>query len=201
MPQHTEKCATSAGTTKSLVREDNYVKRRRSSASAGSTETSKKYRRLNIGDIPSLTNEMSTGPEVNGSANSNSHNDIGQADVSVNSLLKCVSDAIKTLHEHVLDCNTPRPPCDNPVTLPDLSILPKDVFSQQLEPVVTLLKKLRIEAVLPSLQPVEETIEETLENDHAVASVKVSLGDGYVISLVSAGDSFSLDFLLNVTNP
>jgi hypothetical protein len=48
---------------------------------------------------------------------------------------------------------------------------------------------------------VEETIEETVDNDHGIASVKVSLGDGYVNSLVSAGDLvFSLDFTLYMTN-
>lgn len=194
--------ATTTNSTRSSLRKDQCVKRRRgTSASSSGTQTSKKYRRQNIGDIPSLTNEMSTGPKVNGSTNINSQDDIGQCDVSVNSLLKCVSDVMKTLHDHVLDSNALRLPCDNDVTLPDLSILPKDVLSQQLQPVVTLLKKLRIEAVLPSLQPVEETIEETVDNDHGIASVKVSLGDGYVNSLVSAGDLvFSLDFTLYMTN-
>ena len=200
----TRTTSTTRSTLLTPAEEDQCVKRRRgtSTAARSRTQTLKKYRRQNIGDIPSLTNEMSTGPKVNGSTNINSQDEIGQSDVSVNSLLKCVSGAMKTLHDHVLNANTLRPPCDNHVTLPDLSILPKDVLSQQLQPVVTLLKKLRIEAVLPSLQPVEETIEETVNNDHTIASVKASLGDGYVNSLVSAGDLvFSLDFTLYMTKP
>lgn len=159
-----------------VVVRDQCVKRKRSTTAAVL-----KYQRHSSGDIPSLTNEMSTGVELDGSTNSRSYDVIGEAVVSVRSLLECVSDATKKLNEHVVvdSGTTLRPSSDNPVAPPDLSVLPKDVLVQQLQPIVTLLKKLRIEAVLPSLQPVEETVEETAENEN-VTSAKASLGDGYV---------------------